>query len=179
MNKHFCESCAVALLLLMCSLGYAESVADMHAGFSVELNDPQRWVSQLTHSPGVTSKLCLSRQAPQVLICLQSLYQPIDATGVPDLARGFVDAFAERFGVAVPPQLSSQRFQELAGYSHRFELSQAKAPAGLSDVWLFAGTGPAGQPQMIIAFWAPEERERASAEVTATVNAVRYDADKF
>ena len=40
---------------------------------AVDVDDPEAWAVEQSRSPGITSKLCIERAAPSVLICLQHL----------------------------------------------------------------------------------------------------------
>lgn len=151
------------------------SIADGYAGFSVRVKEPRQWVSQLTHSPGVTSKLCLRRQLPDVLVCIQSLLTPIRADELEDLADGFVLAIAQRFQVPVPDTLVPVHFQAVSGFAHQFTAPAALAPDGLTNVWLFAGRGPRGQAQMVIAFTGGGLK--ATDHVQSTIDSLHYHAN--
>ena len=165
--------CSVLMSFLLWSPAvWADELADPYAGYRVDVEDADAWTSQLTNEPGVTSRLCIARNAPRLILCFQGLHQPLK-DGVMQLARGFADGITETLGVSNPGKFATARFAQLSGFSMQFTLPPS---AELEDVWLFAGTGPAGQVQTVLAFSAAEERERAQAVLQDVVNAVRYDA---
>ena len=154
--------------------GLAQELTDPHAGYRVTLADAKAWTSQLTSTEGVTSSLCLTREVPRLILCLQSLHKPLTNGNPSRLAKGFIDGTAKSLGVEAPEKMISQRFTELSGFSQRLKLPP---PAELRDVWMFAGIGPGGQVQTAIAFSTPEERDSARAHVLAVIDAVRYSDD--
>ena len=166
---------AYAIILMAPGAAWTGEFIDPHAGYRVKVNDVDAWTSQLTNTPGVTSRLCLARQSPRLILCFQALHENLAAISAADLAQGFVNGVAQSLGVDAPGELMPQSFAELSGFSQRLILPP---PAELSDVWMFAGVGPSGQVQTAVAFSAPGERDRTRSQVHAIVNAVRFDGDR-
>ena len=165
---------SICCLLSMPDTGLSEELSDPYGGYRVEVNDADGWTSQLTNTPGFTSRLCLLRHSPQLIVCFQGINRPLPPGDVAELARGFVDGVAEALDGEVQGELVAQSFTELSGFSQRLVLRQSEA---LTDVWMFAGVGPSGQIQSALAFYAPEEREASQPLVLAIVDSLRYGGD--
>lgn len=165
-----------AALFLLCApfSALADELRDPHGDYRVEVEDAEAWTSQLTNTPGLTSRLCLLRHTPRLILCFQGINQPLPTDDVSELAQGFVDGVAEALDGDVEGQLVAQRFAELSGFSQRLVLP---GPARLRDVWMFAGVGPAGQIQSALAFFSPEDRDTAEPMVHAIVDSLRYGGD--
>ena len=148
----------VGVLVVLCALCSSTQAdepapfADPYAGYALDLDDPTAWVMELSMSPGVTSKLCIERIAPSMLICIQSLRRSIAVHDVAALARGFMHGFAERFGVARPALSDAVRYGVIEGYGASLALPADSDVGTRRQVQLFGGVNARNEPQLAVAF---------------------------
>ena len=152
----------------------ASHLIDPQAGYVLDLDDADAWVSEVSYSPGITSKLCIERASPSMLVCVQSLIRPIAIEERQTLADGYFAGIGKRFPGVSRADLLPATFGFLSGVETSFETSSAELPPARRWVIAFAGTNAEGQPQMAIAFADPADADRARAAFERVLASIVY-----
>jgi len=156
--------------------GSALLIEDPHAGYALALADSAAWAHEISYSPGITSKLCIERLEPEVLICIQSLSKPIAAQDVAALARGFFKGIAANFDNSKTLSLQPVSFGELEGFGAEFLLPDTVQVSGRRQVDLFGGVNQQQEPVLAVAFSTPAQAAASRQQFVHVLHSLVYKA---
>ena len=153
-----------------------QPLGDPQAGYVLDIDDGHEWVSEVSYSPGITSKLCIERADPAMILCVQSLQRKMALADRAGLAEGYFAALEKRYPSKAQPERHAEVFGLLEGQGQRFVTTSSELPNTRRWVIAFAGTNTHGQPQMAVAFADPNDRDRASTMFERILSAIVYQA---
>ena len=127
-------------MLLPSAAADPQPLGDPQAGYVLDIDDGHEWVSEISYSPGITSKLCIERADPAMILCVQSLQRKMALADRAALAQGYFAALEKRYPSKVQPERHSEVFGLLEGQGERFVTTSSELPDTRRWVIAFAGT---------------------------------------